>query len=91
MVKASAGGGGRGMRLVDKADELANAIKLARAEATAAFGNDELILEKAIIRPRHVKYRYSGTATVILCTSVNGTALSNAATRRWWKKRPVRL
>jgi geranyl-CoA carboxylase alpha subunit len=60
MVKASAGGGGRGMRLVDKADELANAIKLARAEATAAFGNDELILEKAIIRPRHVEVQVFG-------------------------------
>lgn len=60
MVKASAGGGGRGMRLVHKADELANAIKLARAEATAAFGNDELILEKAIIRPRHVEVQVFG-------------------------------
>ena len=55
MVKAAAGGGGRGMRLVQEASELANAIKLARAEAESAFGNGELILEKAIIRPRHVE------------------------------------
>ena len=60
MVKAAAGGGGRGMRLVHKADELANAIKLARAEASAAFGNGELILEKAIIRPRHVEVQVFG-------------------------------
>ncbi|MEH6586145.1 MAG: acetyl-CoA carboxylase biotin carboxylase subunit [Halioglobus sp.] len=55
MVKAAAGGGGRGMRLVHDIAELPNAIKLARAEAQSAFGNGELILEKAIIRPRHVE------------------------------------
>ena len=55
MVKAAAGGGGRGMRLVLDIEELANAIKLARAEAESAFGNGELILEKAIMRPRHVE------------------------------------
>jgi geranyl-CoA carboxylase alpha subunit len=55
MVKAAAGGGGRGMRLVHDSAELANAIDLARAEAHSAFGSGELILEKAIIRPRHVE------------------------------------
>jgi geranyl-CoA carboxylase alpha subunit len=60
MVKAAAGGGGRGMRLVHKTEELANAIKLARAEASSAFGNDELILEKAILRPRHVEVQVFG-------------------------------
>ncbi|CAA0126038.1 Acetyl-/propionyl-coenzyme A carboxylase alpha chain [Halioglobus japonicus] len=60
MVKAAAGGGGRGMRLVHNADELANAIKLARAEAASAFGNGDLILEKAILRPRHVEVQVFG-------------------------------
>jgi len=55
MVKAAAGGGGRGMRLVHDQADLANAIKLARAEAESAFGSGELILEKAIIQPRHVE------------------------------------
>ncbi len=55
MVKAAAGGGGRGMRLVHDQAELATAIKLARAEAESAFGSGELILEKAIIQPRHVE------------------------------------
>ena len=55
MVKAAAGGGGRGMRLVHDYKELANAIKLARAEAKSAFGSGELILEKAITQPRHVE------------------------------------
>jgi len=55
MVKAAAGGGGRGMRLVHKASELASAIKLAKNEAESAFGSGELILERALIRPRHVE------------------------------------
>lgn len=55
MVKAAAGGGGRGMRLVSSHDDMANAIHLARAEAESAFGSGELILEKAIVRPRHVE------------------------------------
>lgn len=55
MVKAAAGGGGRGMRLVSELSELSNAIKLARAEAEGAFGSGELILETAIIKPRHVE------------------------------------
>ncbi|MCK0070363.1 acetyl/propionyl/methylcrotonyl-CoA carboxylase subunit alpha [Kordiimonas laminariae] len=55
MVKAAAGGGGRGMRLVTEEAGLADAIKLARSEAENAFGSGELILEKAIIEPRHVE------------------------------------
>lgn len=55
MVKAAAGGGGRGMRLVDDAGDLPEAIRLARSEAENAFGSGELILEKAIMRPRHVE------------------------------------
>jgi geranyl-CoA carboxylase alpha subunit len=55
MVKAAAGGGGRGMRRVDAADALPEALAAARSEAVGAFGSDELILEKAIIEPRHVE------------------------------------
>ncbi len=55
MIKASAGGGGRGMRLVFKASELAENINSARSEAQNAFGNGELILEKAVIEPRHIE------------------------------------
>ncbi len=55
MVKAAAGGGGRGMRLVRAADGLADAIRLARSEAENAFGSGELILERAILQPRHVE------------------------------------
>lgn len=55
MVKAAAGGGGRGMRLVENAKALAAALSSAKSEALNAFGSDELILEKAIIEPRHVE------------------------------------
>lgn len=55
MIKASAGGGGRGMRLVNDESELADNIKRARSESKQAFGDDELILERAVIEPRHVE------------------------------------
>jgi geranyl-CoA carboxylase alpha subunit len=55
MVKAAAGGGGRGMRLVHKEADLLAALASARSEAAAAFGSSELILERAVIAPRHVE------------------------------------
>ncbi len=55
MVKAAAGGGGRGMRLVDSPEKLAKALSAAKSEALNAFGSDELILEKAVIEPRHIE------------------------------------
>ena len=55
MVKAAAGGGGRGMRLVHELSELETAIDMAQSEAQNAFGSSELIIEKAVMRPRHVE------------------------------------
>ena len=55
MVKAAAGGGGRGMRLVERDADLLEAIRTARAEAESAFGSGELILEKAVVDARHVE------------------------------------
>ncbi|MBL4869073.1 MAG: 3-methylcrotonyl-CoA carboxylase, partial [Pseudomonadales bacterium] len=60
MVKAAAGGGGRGMRLVEKMEDLAVAISSARSEAENAFGSGELILEKALMQPRHVEIQVFG-------------------------------
>ncbi|WP_320663498.1 acetyl-CoA carboxylase biotin carboxylase subunit [Prochlorococcus sp. MIT 1223] len=55
MIKATAGGGGRGMRLVNSPDELESLFKAAQGEAEAAFGNSGLYMEKFIDRPRHVE------------------------------------
>ena len=55
MLKASAGGGGRGMRLVTDADTLDEHIHSARSEAQNAFGSGELIIEKAVMQPRHIE------------------------------------
>jgi geranyl-CoA carboxylase alpha subunit len=55
MVKAAAGGGGRGMRLVERESDLLDAIRTARSEAQSAFGSGELILEKAVADARHVE------------------------------------
>jgi geranyl-CoA carboxylase alpha subunit len=57
MVKAAAGGGGRGMRLLTAGHELANALARARSEAARAFGSDELILERAVADARHVEFQ----------------------------------
>src|SRR5580692_5167382 len=60
MLKASWGGGGRGMRVVETAAQLAELVPLARREAHAAFGNDEVYLEKLVRRARHVEVQILG-------------------------------
>ncbi len=55
IIKATAGGGGRGMRLVENSDNLEKMFKAAQGEAEAAFGNDGLYMEKFIKKPRHVE------------------------------------
>jgi len=60
MVKAAAGGGGKGMRLVAAPGDLAEALAGARREATAAFGSGELLLERALTRPRHIEIQVFG-------------------------------
>lgn len=60
IIKATAGGGGRGMRIIWKAEELENAWNSARQEAGAAFGNDGLYMEKYIEEPRHIEIQVVG-------------------------------
>ncbi|CAN5155500.1 acetyl-CoA carboxylase biotin carboxylase subunit [soil metagenome] len=55
MLKASAGGGGKGMRLVNDESELRSALDGARSEALAGFGDDAVYIEKAVLRPRHIE------------------------------------
>ena len=57
LLKASAGGGGRGIRRCDKPEDLSAAFAEAKAEAQACFGNDEMYLEKLVLRPRHIEFQ----------------------------------
>ena len=57
LLKASAGGGGRGIRRCDSARDLPAALEAARAEARACFGSDEMYLEKLILQPRHIEFQ----------------------------------
>lgn len=63
MIKAAAGGGGRGMRLVAEPEDFAASLDLAKSEALSAFGSDEMILEKAVMRPRHVEIQVFADAS----------------------------
>lgn len=60
LIKASAGGGGRGMRIVDSADEFPAALDSARREATGAFGDDRVLIEKYLTTPRHIEVQVFG-------------------------------
>ena len=57
IVKASAGGGGRGMRVIRNEEELPNAFHAAQSEAAAAFGNGDLYMERFVERPRHIEFQ----------------------------------
>lgn len=60
MVKASAGGGGKGMRIAHSAEEVAESVERSRSEAAASFGDDRLFIEKFIIEPRHIEIQILG-------------------------------
>ena len=60
IVKATAGGGGRGMKLARTAADMDNAFRTARSEAKAAFGNDEVYIEKYLEKPRHIEIQVFG-------------------------------
>jgi 3-methylcrotonyl-CoA carboxylase alpha subunit len=60
LIKASAGGGGRGMRRVDRASEFAAELSAAKAEAEAAFGDSSVLIEKYILNPRHLEVQLAG-------------------------------
>lgn len=63
LIKAVAGGGGKGMRKVDHADDFADALASAKAEAKTAFGNDAVLIEKYIEKPRHIEVQVFGDGT----------------------------
>ncbi|MGD9935659.1 MAG: biotin carboxylase N-terminal domain-containing protein, partial [Dehalococcoidia bacterium] len=62
MLKAAAGGGGRGMRLVERAEDIPSAFERCRGEAISAFGDGTLFMEKVVVRPRHIEVQVLGDA-----------------------------
>ena len=60
IIKAAAGGGGKGMRVAKSAEEFARSFSLARSEALSAFSNDEVYVEKYLSRPRHIEFQILG-------------------------------
>ena len=62
MIKASLGGGGRGMRMVQKMEDLAASYERAKSEAKAAFGSDDVYVEKCIVEPKHIEVQIIGDA-----------------------------
>ena len=66
MIKAVAGGGGKGMRLVERPGEFAKALQSARAEAMGAFGNGAVLVEKFVEKPRHIEIQIFGDGTDVV-------------------------
>ncbi len=64
LIKAVAGGGGKGMRLVERPEEFASALDSARGEARTAFGNDAVLVEKFVAKPRHIEVQVFGDGTL---------------------------
>jgi acetyl-CoA carboxylase biotin carboxylase subunit len=86
ILKATAGGGGRGMRLVRSADELSKLFMAAQGEAEAAFGNPGLYLEKFIEQPRHIEFQILADSHGNVVHLGNGIVPFSAATKSCWKK-----
>jgi acetyl/propionyl-CoA carboxylase alpha subunit len=81
MIKAVAGGGGKGMRVVTRADELSSAVRAARSEAKASFGDSAIYLERRLARPRHIEVQLLADHRDVL-PFVGASARSSGVTRK---------
>ncbi len=90
LIKATAGGGGRGMKVAKDEDSLEEAISTARSEAAAAFGNDAVYMEKYLGKPRHIEIQVVAMARAMPSISASGIVRCSAATRRSGKRPTLR-
>jgi acetyl/propionyl-CoA carboxylase alpha subunit len=81
LLKAAAGGGGKGMRVVREEEEIERAFVAAGNEARAAFGDDAVYIEKYLEGPRHIEIQVLGGPARQRCTSASASARSSGATR----------
>ena len=82
MIKAAAGGGGRGMRAAHNEPSLKSAFHSARHEAQKAFGNDQVYLEKLIVNPRHIEFQILAEVMATSFILANAIAQFNGVTKR---------
>ena len=90
LIKASAGGGGKGMRAVEKAEDFAAALASCKREAINSFGSDAVLVEKYVQRPRHIEIQVFGDTTATASTCSSAIARAAAPPGRCWKRRPRR-
>lgn len=88
LVKAAAGGGGRGMKVANSREEMSSALSTARAEAKAAFGDDALYMEKYLARRATSNCRLLPTRMAMSRIWASAIARCSAVTKRCWKKAP---
>jgi 3-methylcrotonyl-CoA carboxylase alpha subunit len=86
LIKASAGGGGKGMRIVERSEDFAAALASCQREAAASFGDDKVLVEKYLPRSRHVEIQVFADSLGTASTCSSATARCSAAIRKYWKK-----
>ena len=86
LIKASAGGGGKGMRLVEKSEDFAAALASCQREAINSFGNDNVLIESTCSARATLKFRCSATPRAMWFICSNVTALYSVATKKCWRK-----
>jgi len=82
MLKAAAGGGGKGMRLVHAPDQLKSSLEAARSEAERSFGDSEVYIEKAIINPRHIEMQVLADEHEVRFISANANVRCSGVIRK---------
>ena len=86
LIKASAGGGGKGMRLVERSEDFLSSLTSCKSEARSSFGNEDVLIERYVTRPRHIEVQVLVTSMAIMFICLSVTVQYSAVTRRFWRK-----
>lgn len=88
LLKASAGGGGKGMRVVERSEDFMQALASCKREAASSFGNDRVLIEKYLLRPRHVEVQVFADRHGNAVYLFDRDCPCSGVIRKCWKKRP---